>query len=291
MMSACPDFADMPWSNPSEDAEQKARETWGCSNVTTRAETVRTATERRDLSVLRALFADANPEGLGHRRCYQDYQPNRQLRYLHLRKIIARAIAQLPHNPPAAWAFFQIAQAMVGDGAPIDENNLTDKTPLWLLVIAIRKVPEEWISWFLQQGADPNFAPQGAKPVANLGDDEQCQRFCQLVRCHSRISLPDTSPSRPDSPNNYMTTIWRDGQWQFCCKVCPGAKRFATAEAANDHVRDTDHCGTGQAPALRVELTVHPDQQSLRVKSITHKKSPLPIMHRMGERDHLCVAF
>ena len=28
VMSACPSFTDMPWSNPSEDAEQKARETW-----------------------------------------------------------------------------------------------------------------------------------------------------------------------------------------------------------------------------------------------------------------------
>ena len=264
-MSACPSFEGMPWANPSEDAKRTARETWGCSSVTTRAETVRTAIDRRDLPVLRALFSDANPEGLGRRRYYQDYQPNRQLKHLHLRIIVARAIAQLPQNPPDAWAFFQIAQAMVGDGAPIDENNCADKTPLWLMVLAIRKVPEEWISWFLQRGADPNFTPQGAKPVASLGDDEQRQRFHQLVQQNSHISLPNASPSRPDPPNFYMDTMWSDGQWVFCCKVCPGVRRFATAEAANNHVRDTDHDGTGLAPASRVE----------RMQRVEHRRQEL----------------
>ena len=264
----------MPWSLPSEAAQRRAREIWGYSDVVARAEAVPAAMDSLDLSVLRVLFLDPIPEGLGRRRRYDNYQPNRAIQYCPLRNIITKAIAQVTHHFPTAWALFQIAQAMVGDGAPIDKNNRTDRTPLWLLVYAIKRVPPEWISWFLRQGADPNFTPRGRRSIADLGDEDQRQRFHQQVHHHRRISLPDAPPPRPASPNRFMETIWTDGQLEFRCQVCAGVKRFASAEAANYHVRDTDYDGQGQAPASRVQRILREEQrQQERLQETAERKA------------------
>ena len=146
-----------------------------------RADAVRAAIDRIDVAGLQALFLDPTPEGLARRCRYRDYQPNPALKYPHLRNIIMKAIAQLARNTidrrPTAWALFQIAQAMVDDGAPIDENNRTDRTPLCLLAHAMNRGSHEWIAWFLERALTRTSLPKEGGRLRTSGMKTSAKGF------------------------------------------------------------------------------------------------------------------
>ena len=206
------------------------------------------AFENGNLGTLEAIMD--TPKRNGDRPQYLELSAKKDGSYATLlHKTICTAIAhQRDRHREKADRLFLIAHSLIRRGAKIGEEDEKGTDALWHMVTALDVIPDEWIEWAIDMGADPFKMPKDRSTAYDYHktDIRSRSRLHDAMKQYYRkgwpfINLPAQEASLPD---HIEIRLYEDGHSEYICTTCAFSS-FRSENAVLSHTRSMKCEGQG----------------------------------------------